>query len=60
MSAFGMGVDKSDVGLVIHYDIPDSLENHVQQAGRCAATPICMPANVLYGDNDLDKHFITC
>jgi ATP-dependent DNA helicase RecQ len=33
-SAFGMGVDKTDGGLVILYDISDSLDNYVQDAGR--------------------------
>ncbi len=58
-SAFGMGVDKSDVGLVIHYDISDSLENYVQEAGRAGRDPhLNARCFVLYSDNDLDKHFI--
>lgn len=58
-SAFGMGVDKKDVGLVIHYDISDSLENYVQEAGRAGRDPnLEARCFVLYNDMDLDKHFI--
>lgn len=58
-SAFGMGVDKKDVGLVIHYDISDSLENYVQEAGRAGRDPgLQARCFVLYCDSDLDKHFI--
>ena len=58
-SAFGMGVDKSDVKLVVHYDISDSLENYVQEAGRAGRDPsLQADCYVLFNDNDLDKHFI--
>ncbi len=58
-SAFGMGVDKKDVGLVVHYNISDSLENYVQEAGRAGRDPeMQAECYVLYADSDLDKHFI--
>ena len=58
-SAFGMGVDKSNVGLVIHYDISDSLENYVQEAGRAGRDQnLQAECYVLYHDSDLDKHFM--
>ena len=58
-SAFGMGVDKRDVGLVVHYNISDSLENYVQEAGRAGRDPqMQAECYVLYADSDLDKHFI--
>ena len=58
-SAFGMGVDKSDVGLVVHYDISDSLENYIQESGRAGRdTKMHADCYVLYNETDLDKHFI--
>ncbi len=58
-SAFGMGVDKSNVKLVVHYDISDSLENYVQEAGRAGREQsLQAECYVLFNDSDLDKHFI--
>lgn len=58
-SAFGMGVDKKDVGLVIHYEISDSLENYIQEAGRAGRDEnISADCYVLFNEEDLSKHFI--
>ncbi len=58
-SAFGMGVDKKDVGMVIHYELSDSLENYVQEAGRAGRDEnITADCYVLYNEEDLNKHFI--
>ncbi len=57
-SAFGMGVDKANVGLVVHYEISDSLENYVQEAGRAGRDPsLNAECFVLFNEKDLDTHF---
>ncbi|HRP90059.1 MAG TPA: RecQ family ATP-dependent DNA helicase [Edaphocola sp.] len=58
-SAFGMGVDKKDVGNVIHYEISDSLENYVQEAGRAGRDEhLDADCSILFNEEDLNKHFI--
>jgi ATP-dependent DNA helicase RecQ len=58
-TAFGMGVDKKDVGMVIHYDISDSIENYVQEAGRAGRDEnIRAECYVLFNEDDLNKHFL--
>jgi ATP-dependent DNA helicase RecQ len=57
-SAFGMGVDKDDVKSVIHYNISDSLENYVQEAGRAGRDEkIKAKCYILFNEQDLNKHF---
>ncbi|RIA09381.1 ATP-dependent DNA helicase RecQ [Flavobacteriaceae bacterium MAR_2010_72] len=58
-SAFGMGVDKKDIGMVIHYEISDSLENYIQEAGRAGRDEnLTADCFVLFNEEDLSKHFI--
>lgn len=57
-SAFGMGVDKENVKMVVHYDISDSLENYLQEAGRAGRNAdIQADCHLLFDENDLNEHF---
>ena len=58
-SAFGMGVDKKDIRLVVHYEISSSLEDYVQEAGRAGRDPsLEAECFVLFNERDLDSHFL--
>ncbi|MCL2599040.1 MAG: RecQ family ATP-dependent DNA helicase, partial [Firmicutes bacterium] len=56
--AFGVGVDKDNVGLVVHYDVSTSLEDYLQEAGRAGRdAKLQASCFVLYNDDDFNKHF---
>ncbi|PZX61483.1 RecQ family ATP-dependent DNA helicase [Hydrotalea sandarakina] len=54
-NAFGMGINKTDVRNVIHYNIPDCIENYYQEAGRVGRDNNGGNAVLLYQPGDLDQ-----
>jgi superfamily II DNA/RNA helicase len=56
-NAFGMGIDKPDIRLVVHGDIPGSLENYLQEAGRAGRDREHANCVLLFAGDDVERQF---
>ncbi|PRX09512.1 UNVERIFIED_ORG: ATP-dependent DNA helicase RecQ [Martelella mediterranea] len=56
-NAFGMGIDKPDIRLVVHGDIPGSLENYLQEAGRAGRDREPADCVLLFTQEDIERQF---
>ena len=56
-SAFGMGIDRPDIRLILHSDMPGSLENYIQEAGRAGRDQQHARCVLLYTPDDTEEQF---
>ena len=55
-TAFGMGIDKHDIRLVVHYGSPKTMEEYYQQIGRAGRDGVLSLCLMLYGESDFVKY----